>query len=86
MKVAYLEQEEVMSVMSSQLKQIREGIGLSLEGLARRSGISARTVRNAEDGKRVSFDTAVQILQGLNSALSDVGKQPVSIDDLNLVV
>ncbi len=73
-----------MGVMTSQLKQIREGIGLSVEGLARRAEISSRTVKNAEDGKKVSFDTAVQILKGLNSALSDVGKQSVGLDDLGL--
>jgi len=85
-KVSYLEQEEVMSVMSTELQKIREGIGLSLEGLARRSGISARTVRNAEDGKRISFESSIQILQGLNSALSDAGKQTISLDDLGLTL
>ncbi len=74
-----------MKVMAN-LKQIREGIGLSLEGLARRAGVSSRTIRNAEEGKRISFETAVQILQGLNSALNDVGRPPVTIDDLGLVV
>ena len=74
-----------MKVMTK-LKQIREGIGLSIEGLARRSNVSARTIRNAEEGKKVSFDTAVQILQGINSALTDVGKPSVTIDDLGLIV
>lgn len=74
-----------MRVMTK-LKQIREGIGLSIEGLARRSNVSARTIRNAEEGKKISFETAVQILQGLNSALNDVGKPSVSIDDLGLVL
>lgn len=69
-----------------QLRSHRKGIGLSVEGLARRANISSRTVRNAEDGKKVSFDTAVQILQGLNSALADVGKSSVTIDDLGLIV
>lgn len=69
-----------------QLVQHRKHIRLSIEGLARRSNVSARTIRNAEEGKKVSFDTAVQILQGINSALTDVGKSSVSIDDLGLVV
>jgi transcriptional regulator with XRE-family HTH domain len=75
----------VMKVMTN-LRQVREGIGLSLEGLARRAGVSSRTIRNAEEGKRISFETAVQIIQGLNSALADVGRPPVTADDLGLTL
>jgi transcriptional regulator with XRE-family HTH domain len=77
-----------MNVMaSSQLKEIRESIGLSQEGLARRTrGLSSRTIRNAETGQRVTFDTASQILEALNSALVEVGKPKVTLDDLVLTL
>lgn len=67
------------------LKAIRESIGLSQEGVAQRSGgLSARTVRNAETGQRVTFDTAIKILNALNSALTEAGKEKVTLDDLKL--
>jgi DNA-binding transcriptional regulator YiaG len=67
------------------LKAIRESIGLSQEGVAHRTrGLSARTVRNAEAGNRVTFDTAIQILNAINSALAEAGKEKVTLDDLGL--
>jgi len=76
-----------MKAMANNLKPIREGLGLSQEGLARRTrGITSRTVRNAEDGKRVTFDTAVQILEGLNIALTEAGRSTVVLDDLGLTL
>lgn len=68
------------------LKQHRMKLGLSQEGLARRTrDVSSRIVRSAEDGKRVTFDTAVQILEGLNVALTEAGKSTVTLDDLGLI-
>lgn len=67
------------------LKAIRESIGLSQERIAHRTrGLSARTVRNAEAGNRVTFDTAIQILNAINSALAEAGKEKVTLDDLGL--
>lgn len=67
------------------LKPIRESIGLSQEGVAQRTGgLSARTVRNAEAGNRVTFDTAIKILNAINSALIEAGKEKVTLDDLEL--
>jgi transcriptional regulator with XRE-family HTH domain len=74
-----------MKVMADvQLKTIRESIGLPLEELARRAGVSSRTVRNAEYGQKISFNSAVQILQGLNSALADIGKPALTMSDVGI--
>ncbi len=78
-----------MKVMSStnQLRMIRESLGLSQEGVARRTrGLSSRTIRNAESGQRVTFDTAIQILEAINSALSEAGRQKITLDDLGLTL
>lgn len=77
-----------MNVMATTgLKAIRESIGLSQEGVAQRSGgLSARTVRNAEAGNRVTFDTAIKILTAINSALTEAGKEKITLDDLGLTL
>lgn len=70
---------------ATNLKQLRESLGLSQEGLARRTrSISARTIRNAESGQRVTFETARQILEAINSIHSEVGRPTATIDDLGL--
>lgn len=70
---------------ATRLKQIRESLGLSQEGLARRTrGLSSRTIRNAETGQRVTFDTARQILEAINDIHTEVGRPTVTLDDLGL--
>jgi DNA-binding transcriptional regulator YiaG len=67
------------------LKQIREELGISQEGLARRTrSASTGTVRNAENGRRVTYDTATQILEAINEMLSEVGRPPITLDQLGL--
>ncbi len=67
------------------LKQIREELGISQEGLARRTrSVSTGTVRNAENGRRVTYDTATQILETMNELLSEVGRPPITLDQLGL--
>jgi transcriptional regulator with XRE-family HTH domain len=73
------------AMAATNLKQLRESLGLSQEGLARRTrSISSRTIRNAEAGQRVTFETARQILEALNAIHAEVGRAPVTIDDLGL--
>ena len=67
------------------LRAMRGSLGLSQEGLARRThSISARTIRNAEAGQRVTFETARQILEALNAIHAEVGRAQLTIDDLGL--
>lgn len=68
------------------LRQIREQrAGATREDLVRRTrSVSTGTIRNAEKGKRVTHDTATQILEALNSILVEKGEQPVKLEDLGL--
>jgi DNA-binding transcriptional regulator YiaG len=75
-----------MSVMATtSLKQIRRDLKISQEGLARRTRtVSTGTVKNAENGKRVTNDTATQILEAINGLLQETGRNPVTLEDLEL--
>ncbi len=71
----------------NRLKQIRESLGVSQEGLARRTrSITTRTVRNAEDGNRVTNDTATQIVDALNGLLAENGRPEITLNDLGLTL
>ena len=71
----------------NRLKEIRESLGVSQEGLARRTrSITTRTVRNAEDGNRVTYDTATQIVEALNGLLTEAGKPQITLDNLGLTL
>jgi len=72
---------------ANQLKPIRESLGLSQEGVARRTrGLSSRTIKNAEEGNRVTYDTATQILEAINSILSEAGRPTITLDELGLTL
>ncbi len=77
-----------MKVMANtRLKQIRQELGVSQEGVARRTrSVSTGTVKNAESGKRVTYDTATQLLEAINGLLEEAGKSKVSLDDLGLTL
>ena len=77
-----------MQVMAdTRLKQIRLELGASQEGVARRTrSVSTGTVKNAENGRRVTFDTATQILEALNGMLEEAGRQKITLDDLGLTL
>ena len=67
------------------LKRMRTELGVSQEGVARRTrSVSTGTVKNAENGKRVAYSNAIQILEAVNSLLVEVGKAPVTLEDLGL--
>jgi transcriptional regulator with XRE-family HTH domain len=78
-----------MQVMAAanQLKPIRESLGLSQEGVARRTrGLSSLTIKNAEEGNRVTYDTATQILEAINNILSEAGRPTITLDELGLTL
>lgn len=71
----------------NRLKEIRESLGVSQEGLARRTrSITARTVRNAETDQRVTNDTAQQILEVVNALLAEAGRPTITFDELGLTL
>lgn len=69
------------------LKRMRLELGVSQEGIARRTrSVSTGTVKNAESGKRVTYDTATQILEALNELLAEAGRPRVTFDELGLTL
>ena len=87
--VAHTGQERLRRTKSlkpdTPLKEIRLSLGASQEGVARRTrSVSMGTVGNAESGKRVTYDTATQILEAINSMLEEAGRSRVTLDDLGL--
>ena len=67
------------------LKRIRLELGVSQEGVARRTrSVTTGTVKNAENGKRITYTNANQILEAINILLADNGREPVTLDDLGL--
>ncbi len=69
------------------LKQMRQELGVSQEGVARRTrSVSTGTVKNAEGGKRVAYSNAIQILEAVNGLLAEVGRPAVTLDDLGLQI
>jgi DNA-binding transcriptional regulator YiaG len=77
-----------MQVMAdAPLKEIRLSLNVSQEEVARRTrSVRMGTVRNAESGKRVTYDTAIQILQAINGLLEEKGRAKVTLDDLGLTL
>lgn len=77
-----------MQVMAeTKLKRIRLELGASQEGVARRTrSVSTGTVKNAENGKRVTYETATQILEAINTMLEEARRPQVTLDDLGLTL
>lgn len=51
------------------LTELRESVPMNIPELARAAGIDAQTIRNAENGQRISVKTARAIAQALSEAL-----------------
>jgi predicted transcriptional regulator len=77
-----------MTVMAeTELKRIRLELGISQEGLARRTkSVSTGTVKRAENGQNVTYTTATQIHEAVNTLLAEAGKASVSLEDLGLTL
>jgi transcriptional regulator with XRE-family HTH domain len=70
--------------MATQLKSIRERLGVTQENVARRTSLTTGTYRRAEDGNRVNYSTAQEILNAINSFLSEQGQPAVTLEDIGL--
>jgi DNA-binding XRE family transcriptional regulator len=70
----------------TKLKQIRESLGVTQETVAKRlPTINLRTYIRAEGGKTtVRYATAQEILVVINDLLREAGRDPVTLDDLEL--
>lgn len=72
-------------VAEMSLRSIRERADITREDIVKRArSISVGTVRNAEKGGRVRYDSATQILEALNSLLAEKQQSPVTLADLGL--
>lgn len=75
----------MITMPDTPLRGIRERAHISREDIVRRgSQVSMATIRNAEKGARVKYQTGVQILTALNSLLAERGYPIVTLDDLGL--
>lgn len=77
--------EEILQALGERLRAGRLAANLTQQMLARQSGVSLNTVRNAEDGQNVSVDTLVNLLRALNMLplleylLENDGPSPVDL-------
>jgi transcriptional regulator with XRE-family HTH domain len=86
-KFARKEVYDYMPEATTKLRQIRDSLGVTQEAVSRRTrGIGLRTYIRAESGNRVTYDTANQILEAINSLLAEANRPPVSLDDLGLTL
>lgn len=75
------------AVTESRFREIREGLYKSREDVIRRTvSVSLGTLRNVELGRPVRRGNARQLLEALNSLLAESGRDPVSLDDLQLTL
>jgi transcriptional regulator with XRE-family HTH domain len=51
------------------LTELRESVPMNIPELARAAGVDNQTIRNAENGQRISVRTAKAIAQALSDAL-----------------
>jgi hypothetical protein len=76
-----------LTMPATNLRHIRENLGASQEGVARRTrSIGLRTYIRAESGYRVTYATASQILEAINAMLTLAGRPTVTLDDLGLTL
>lgn len=68
------------------LRRIRERLGLTQEALTRRTTLSFSAYRNAEGGKRVTYGTATEILNAINAVLQEKQEDPLKMEDLGLTL
>ena len=66
------------------LTELREQAALSIPELARKAEVDAQTIRNAEEGKRISARVARQIAGALTKALDNRSIKVRDIDGLNV--
>lgn len=74
-------------MVESRFRGIRDSLYLSREDVIRRTkSVSLGTLRNAELGRPVRRSTAHQLLEAMNTLLTESHKEPVSLDELGLNV
>lgn len=75
-----------MTGRGTELRRIREELGISQEMVARRTSLTVGTYRRAENGYPLKYSTAQEVLHAINSFLRENDKSEVSLEDLNLTL
>jgi DNA-binding XRE family transcriptional regulator len=70
----------------ARLKSIRRNLGVAQESMAHWADVTLATYRKAEYGRNVTYTTATAILLAVNSVLVEVGREPMSLEDLGLSI
>lgn len=61
------------------LEELRKGVPMSVQELATAAGVSNQTIRNAEEGQRIS----VQSARGIARALSEALGRTIKVQDID---
>jgi putative transcriptional regulator len=62
-----LSNDAILAELGERLRRLRLNADISQEALAEATGLSRKTVQNAENGANCSMDTLVRMLRGLNA-------------------
>jgi transcriptional regulator with XRE-family HTH domain len=62
-----LSNDAILAELGARLRRLRLNADISQEALAEATGLSRKTVQNAESGENCSLDTLVRMLRGLNA-------------------
>ena len=62
-----LSNDAILLEIGERLRRLRLNTDISQEALAEATGLSRKTVQNAESGENCSMDTLVRMLRGLNA-------------------
>ena len=62
-----LSNDAILAELGDRLRRLRLNADISQEALAEATGLSRKTVQNAESGENCSMDTLVRMLRGLNA-------------------
>ena len=65
MSTAELSDKAIMAMMGQRIQKERLNQNLTQEDLAKRAGITGRTIRSLENGKKSTVETLIRILRGL---------------------
>lgn len=71
---------------ASALLRLHERLDITREGIMRRSQVTVGTVRNAEQGSKITRQPALQILHAVNSYLRESNLPEVTRDALRVVL
>ena len=66
MDIKTLSNEAILAEMGERLRRLRLNANIGQEELAVSTGLSRKTIQNAESGENCSMDTLVRMLRGLN--------------------